>query len=88
MPDFQIVTAENGDVFYGFEADGTFIPVGNVSAVVIKQRQERAESLAELAKSDDPDAQKRHADAVNALPYSTKSTSGSKSKTSEKGGES
>lgn len=88
MPDLSFVTTENGDVHYGFDADGTFIQIGSVPASRIKQLQDRGAGLAELAKSDDPDAQRRHDYAANLLPYSAGSKAGSKSKASKEGGES
>lgn len=85
----SFVTVENkaGDVFYGIEVDGTFISLGNVPAFRIKQMQERASNLSELAKSDDAEAVARHDEAAEALPYSTGGSGESKSKSKE-GGES
>lgn len=88
MADLSIVKGENGDVHVGFDADGTFIPIHHVPAGRIRQLQERHADLAARAESDDPEEQKRVAEAVAGLPYSTSSKTGKGNSGTGKGGES
>ena len=65
MTDVKITKNADGDVFVGFDADGTFIPFANVGATRIKQLQERhADLAAKLEKGDEPAKQ-----AVESLPF-------------------
>jgi hypothetical protein len=86
MADVHVITNEAGDYFVGFEADGVFVPIGGASAARVKQVQERAANLAELAKSDDPEAVKRHDVAAQASPYSVKGSGKSSTGSTSKGG--
>lgn len=75
MADLHVIQNDAGDYFVGFDADGTFVSIASVPASRVVQLQERAASLAELAKADDAENIKRHAEAASSLPYTVKSKS-------------
>lgn len=79
MTDVKITKNDAGDVFVGFDADGTFVPFANVSASRITQLQERHADLAAKLEKGDLPAQ----EAAQSLPFEVAT---SKSTSSTKGG--
>lgn len=86
MSDLHVIQNEAGDYFVGFDADGTFVSIGNVSASRVRQLQERAASLAELAQADDAESVKRHDEAAAGLPYKVPGKGGGRAASESKGG--